>query len=125
MRLTLDGICKVGFGVELDTLHPSLPAVPFAVHFDNANEAVTYRFFDPLWRLKRLLNVGSEAVLARSVKVVDDFTYKVIRTRRAELKIDTSLGKQQVGPHFRTSALVASILTGLSFSHLNIGKSNP
>jgi len=100
MRLTLDGICKVGFGVDIGTLAPSLPAVPFATSFDNANEAVTYRFFDPLWRLKQLLNVGHEAMLARSVKVVDDFTYKVIHTRRAELQVATSQGKQQVRLRF-------------------------
>jgi cytochrome P450 len=97
MRLTLDSICKVGFGVEIGTLHPSLPAVPFATNFDNANEAVTYRFFDPLWQLKKLLNIGSEAVLSSSVKVVDDFTYRVVQTRRAELHVATSQGKQQVG----------------------------
>lgn len=96
MRLTLDGICKVGFGVDIGTLSPSLPEVPFATNFDNANEAVTYRFYDPLWPLKQLLNVGREAVLARSVKAVDDFTYKVIHTRRAELQIATKQGKQQV-----------------------------
>lgn len=86
MRLTLEGICKVGFGVEIGTLSPSLPAIPFASNFDNANEAVTYRFFDPFWRLKQLFNIGNEAVLSRSVKVVDDFTYNVIRTRRVELQ---------------------------------------
>ena len=96
MRLTLDGICKMGFGVEIGTLHPSFPAVPFATNFDDANEAVTYRFFDPLWQLKQLLNIGREAVLSRSVKVVDDFTYGVIQTRRAELQLATSQGKQQV-----------------------------
>ncbi|KAG0624873.1 hypothetical protein M758_2G010800 [Ceratodon purpureus] len=95
MRLTLDSICKVGFGVEIGTLDPSLPAVPFATNFDNANEAVTYRFFDPLWQLKKLLNIGREAMLSRSVKVVDDFTYRVIQTRRAELKVATSQGKHQ------------------------------
>jgi len=96
MRFTLDGICKVGLGVEVGTLSPSLPAVPFATHLDNANEAVMYRFFDPLWRLKQQLNVGYEAVLAHSVKVVDDFTYNVIRTRRAELQVTSSQGKEMV-----------------------------
>lgn len=97
MRLTLDGICTVGFGVEIGTLSPSLPAVPFATNFDNANEAVTYRFFDPIWPLKQRLNIGNEAVLARSVKVVDDFTYKVIQTRRTELQYISSQGKEMVG----------------------------
>lgn len=96
MRLTLEGICKVGFGVEIGTLSPSLPAIPFASNFDNANEAVTYRFFDPFWRLKQLFNIGNEAVLSRSVKVVDDFTYNVIRTRRVELQSTEGENKVRV-----------------------------
>ncbi|XP_024401443.1 cytochrome P450 704B1 [Physcomitrium patens] len=92
MRFTLEGICKVGFGVEIGTLSESLPAVPFATNFDNANEAVTYRFFDPFWPLKQMFNIGNEAVLSRSVKVVDDFTYKVIKIRRAEMDLATSEG---------------------------------
>lgn len=113
MRLTLDGICKVGFGVDIGTLSPSLPAVPFATNFDNANEAVTYRFFDPFWRLKLLLNVGNEAVLARSVKVVDDFTYRVIQTRRAELQVATSQGKEQVRPELFSPAVFVSFLSAI------------
>jgi hypothetical protein len=82
--------------VEIGTLSPSLPEVPFAKAFDNANEAVTYRFFDPLWPLKRYLDIGVEANLARSVKVVDTFTYNVIQTRRAELEVSSTEGKEMV-----------------------------
>ena len=82
--------------MEIGTLSPSLPEVPFAKAFDNANEAVTYRFFDPLWPLKRYLDIGVEAKLARSVKVVDDFTYNVIQTRRAELEVSSTAGKEMV-----------------------------
>lgn len=96
MRFTLDGICKVGFGVEIGTLSPSFPSVPFASNLDASNEAVLYRFFDPFWPLKQRLNVGYEAVLTRSMKVVDDFTYSVIKTRRAELEVTSSQGKEMV-----------------------------
>lgn len=86
MRLTLDSICKVGFGVEIGTLAPHLPENSFAQAFDTANIIVTLRFIDPLWRIKRFLNVGSEALLGKSIKVIDDFTYSVIRKRKAEIK---------------------------------------
>ncbi|EOY01871.1 Cytochrome P450 - like 10 [Theobroma cacao] len=85
MRMTLDSICKVGFGVEIGTLAPSLPDNCFAQAFDTANIIVTLRFVDPLWRLKRFLNVGSEALLGKSIKVIDEFTYNVIRRRKAEI----------------------------------------
>ncbi|KAF9592828.1 hypothetical protein IFM89_017793 [Coptis chinensis] len=86
MRMTLDSICKVGFGVEIGTLAPHLPANSFAQAFDTANIIVTLRFIDPLWRIKRFFNVGSEALLDQSIKSIDDFTYRVIRRRKAEIK---------------------------------------
>ncbi|XP_024933846.2 cytochrome P450 704B1 isoform X2 [Ziziphus jujuba] len=86
MRMTLDSICKVGFGVEIGTLAPNLPDNQFARAFDTANIIVTFRFIDPLWKIKRFLNVGSEALLDKSIKTLDDFTYSVIRRRKSEIK---------------------------------------
>ncbi|CAN1794289.1 Cytochrome P450 704B1 [Linum perenne] len=86
MRMTLDSICKVGFGVEIGTLAPNLPDNQFARAFDTANIIVTLRFIDPLWRIKKLFNIGSEALLDRSMKIINDFTYSVIRRRKAELE---------------------------------------
>lgn len=86
MRMTLDSICKVGFGVEIGTLAAHLPENRFAKAFDTANIIVTLRFIDPLWKIKKFLNVGSEAVLDQSIKTVDDFTYSVIRRRKSELQ---------------------------------------
>ncbi|KAI5081953.1 hypothetical protein GOP47_0001696 [Adiantum capillus-veneris] len=85
MRLTLDSICKIGFGVDMGTLSPLLPEVPFATSFDQANYIVTLRFIDPLWKLKRFFNIGPEALLKKSLQVIDEFTYRVIRTRREEI----------------------------------------
>ncbi|XP_078429599.1 cytochrome P450, family 704, subfamily B, polypeptide 1 isoform X2 [Wolffia australiana] len=86
MRMTLDSIGKVGFGVEIGTLSPDLPENKFASAFDAANIIVTLRFIDPFWKVKRLLRVGSEALLSRSIKIVDSFTYDVIRKRKAEIQ---------------------------------------
>ncbi|KAI3984810.1 hypothetical protein MKX01_039427 [Papaver californicum] len=86
MRMTLDSICKVGFGVEIGTLAPELPDNHFARAFDTANIIVTLRFIDPLWRLKRFLKVGSEALLDQSMKVINDFTYSMINKRKAEIQ---------------------------------------
>lgn len=84
--MTLDSICKVGFGVEIGTLAPSLPDNRFAQAFDTANIIVTLRFIDPLWKIKKFLNVGSEALLDKSIKIIDDFTYSVIRRRKTEIE---------------------------------------
>ncbi|XP_038985601.1 cytochrome P450 704B1 [Phoenix dactylifera] len=96
MRMTLDSICKVGFGVEIGTLSPHLPDNSFAQAFDAANIIVTLRFIDPLWRIKRFLRAGSEALLERSIKAVDDFTYDVIRKRKAEIERARASGIREV-----------------------------
>ncbi|GKU99535.1 hypothetical protein SLEP1_g12373 [Rubroshorea leprosula] len=93
MRMTLDSICKVGFGVEIGTLDPNLPKNSFAQAFDTANIIVTLRFIDPLWKVKKFLNIGSEALLDKSIKVIDDFTYSVIRRRKAEIKDSQATSK--------------------------------
>ncbi|KAK9277691.1 hypothetical protein L1049_007238 [Liquidambar formosana] len=86
MRMTLDSICKVGFGVEIGTLAPNLPENRFARAFDTANIIVTLRFIDPLWKIKKVLNIGSEVLLDQSMRIIDDFTYSVIRRRKAEIE---------------------------------------
>ncbi|NP_001130648.1 male sterile26 [Zea mays] len=99
MRMTLDSICKVGFGVEIGTLSPDLPENSFAQAFDAANIIITLRFIDPLWRIKRFFHVGSEALLAQSIKLVDEFTYSVIRRRKAEIVEVRASGKQEKMKH--------------------------
>lgn len=94
MRMTLDSICKVGFGVEIGTLNPNSPKNSFAQAFDTANIIVTLRFIDPLWKIKKILNLGSEGQLDKSIKTIDDFTYSVIRTRKAEIE-DAKKSDQQ------------------------------
>ncbi|XP_043707576.1 cytochrome P450 704B1 isoform X2 [Telopea speciosissima] len=99
MRMTLDSICKVGFGVEIGTLTPELPENRFAWAFDTANIIVTLRFIDPLWRVKRFLNIGSEALLDQSIKIIDDFTYGVIHKRKAETEEARASGKSDQIKH--------------------------
>ncbi|GJN26678.1 hypothetical protein PR202_gb14629 [Eleusine coracana subsp. coracana] len=79
MRSTLDTIFRVAFGVSLGSLSGSSgEGAAFARAFDDASEGVLYRFFDPFWKAKRLLNVSSEAALKRSVRVIDGFVYAII-----------------------------------------------
>ncbi|KAL2622214.1 hypothetical protein R1flu_002419 [Riccia fluitans] len=86
MRLTLDTTCKVGLGVELGCLSPSLPDVPFAKHFDLANELSFSRYLDPLWKFKKFLNIGNEKCLRKCVEGVDAFSYNIINQRRIDLE---------------------------------------
>ncbi|KAJ7943442.1 Cytochrome P450 family protein [Quillaja saponaria] len=99
MRMTLDSICKVGFGVEIGTLAPNLPENGFALAFDTANIIVTLRFIDPLWKIKKFLCVGSEAQLDKTIKTIDDFTYSVIRRRKAEIEEARATGQEDKIKH--------------------------
>lgn len=94
MRLTLDSICNIGFGVSLGSLSPDLPEVPFMKAFDDSNKLIIRRYVDYTWKIKRSLNVGGEAKLRKCVETVDGFIYNVINTRRLELKTSQDSGEE-------------------------------
>ncbi|CAM0903271.1 unnamed protein product [Alopecurus aequalis] len=89
MRSTLDSIFKIGFGVNLGGLSgSSKEGAAFARAFDDASEQVLYRFFDLLWKAKRLLNVSSEAAMKRSVRTINEFVYAVIDKKIEQMAKD-------------------------------------
>ncbi|KAG2295921.1 hypothetical protein Bca52824_042590 [Brassica carinata] len=87
MRYTLESIFKVGFGAQqlkcLDKF--SKEGEEFVEGFDEGNVATSLRFIDPLWKLKRFLNIGSQARLKKSIATIDKFVYRLITTKRKEL----------------------------------------
>lgn len=89
MRCTLDSIFKVGFGVDLNCLEGSnAEGNEFIKAFDDSNELVYWRYADPLWKLKRYLNIGGEATLKKNIKFIHNFVDKVIRTKRKQMEKD-------------------------------------
>ncbi|KAH7300154.1 hypothetical protein KP509_24G046900 [Ceratopteris richardii] len=86
MRMTLDSICQVGFGVSLGSLSPEFPDIPFAKAFDTVNEIITIRFFNAFWPIERALNIGKEKILKKEVGVLNSFTANIIHQRRLELQ---------------------------------------
>ncbi|KAJ6722790.1 CYTOCHROME P450 [Salix koriyanagi] len=82
MKSTLDSIFKVAFGVELDSMCGSNEeGVKFTRAFDDASALTLWRYVDVFWKIKRFLNIGSEAALKKNVKVVNDFVYKLINKK--------------------------------------------
>lgn len=49
--------------------------VPFAQAFDNAQEAITSRFYDPFWRINEKLN-GDK--VGKDIKLVRDFARNIV-----------------------------------------------
>lgn len=88
MRCTLDSIFKVGFGVDLNCLEGSNRAGnDFIKAFDDSNELVYWRYADPLWKLKKYLDIGAEATLKKNIKAIHNFVDKVIKTKRQQMEL--------------------------------------
>lgn len=86
MRCTLDSIFTVGFGVDLNCLEESnAEGNEFIKAFDDSNELVYWRYVDPLWKLKRYLNIGWEATLKKNIKFIHNFVDRVITTKREQM----------------------------------------
>ncbi|KVH91172.1 cytochrome P450 [Cynara cardunculus var. scolymus] len=76
-----------GFGVELNCLEGSSEeGGAFIKAFDNSNALIYWRYVDPLWKLKRFLNVGCEAALRDNIKSINDFVLDLISKRREQLE---------------------------------------
>lgn len=92
MRCALDSIFEVGFGVRLNCLDgTSKEGAEFMKAFDDSNALVYWRFVDPFWKIKRFLNIGSEASLKHNIKVIDGFVHRLIKTKRDLLYVQHDL----------------------------------
>ncbi|KAK4559931.1 hypothetical protein RGQ29_008930 [Quercus rubra] len=82
MKSTLDSVFKIVLGVELDSMCGTYEeGIRFSNAFDEASSITSYRYVDIFWKIKRFLNIGSEAVLRNNMKVIDEFVYKVITSK--------------------------------------------
>lgn len=82
MKSTLDSVVKVVLGVELDSVcGTNEEGSRFSNAFDEASALTFYRYVDILWKIKRLFNVGSEAILKERIKEVDAFVSKIITSK--------------------------------------------
>ncbi|KAL2321020.1 hypothetical protein Fmac_029989 [Flemingia macrophylla] len=93
-RFAFDNICKIAFGFDPEYLTPSVNRSKFARAFEEATEISSKRFYEPLpliWKMKRLLNVGSEKRLRMAVREVHEFAKKIVREKRRELREKATL----------------------------------
>ncbi|XP_034202426.1 cytochrome P450 704C1-like isoform X1 [Prunus dulcis] len=82
MKAALDSIVKVLLGIEVDTMYgTNEEATRFSNAFDVVNEMTLYRCVDFSWKIKKLLDIGSEAMLRKNLKVVDEFVYNLIKSK--------------------------------------------
>lgn len=93
-RFTFDNICKIAFGFDPEYLLPSLPETAFATAFDDATRISSERFnavFPLFWKIKSLLNLGSEKRLKEAISEVRGLARKIIREKKKEVKENETL----------------------------------
>ncbi|KAF3789900.1 Cytochrome P450 94A2 [Nymphaea thermarum] len=86
-RFGFDNICKVAFGFDPGCLDPSRPPSDFVVAFDDAVRLLGKRFttvFPIIWKMKRVLRVGSEKQLQDALAIVNGFAEKLVRERKQQ-----------------------------------------
>ncbi|XBI76230.1 hypothetical protein VPH35_069493 [Triticum aestivum] len=78
---------RITINMQLNTLSGSdESSIEFSKAFDEANSLVYYRYVDMFWKLKRYLNIGSEAKLKNSIKIIDHFVFQLIHQKRENMK---------------------------------------
>ncbi|XP_057455313.1 cytochrome P450 704C1-like [Lotus japonicus] len=87
MKSTLDSIFQVAFGTELDSMCGSNEeGKKFAHAFDTASALTLYRYVDVFWKIKKFLNIGSEATLRKNTEILTAFVFKLINTRVQQMQ---------------------------------------
>ncbi|XVF55684.1 hypothetical protein PTKIN_Ptkin06aG0056600 [Pterospermum kingtungense] len=84
-RFSFDTICSFSFGLDPRCLELSLPMSKFATAFDLASKLSAERAMtaSPLvWKIKRVLNLGSEKQLKKALKIINMLAKEVISQRR-------------------------------------------
>lgn len=101
-RFSFDCICRFSFGLDPRCLELSLPMSEFAKSFDLASKLSAERAMtaSPLvWKIKRLLNLGSEKQLKKAINMIDVLAHEVIRQKT---KVGFSSHKDLLSRFMRT-----------------------
>ncbi|KAL2233977.1 UNVERIFIED_CONTAM: cytochrome [Sesamum indicum] len=127
MKSTFDSISEVALGVELDSLGGSNEeGAKFSIAADDVSMRTLWRYVDVLWKLKRALNVGSEAKLKKSLQVVDEFVYKLIHSRTQQMNMpgnDSVLKKDDILSRFlQLTEATPKYLRDITISFIVAGK---
>ncbi|KAL4368232.1 hypothetical protein GQ457_05G033230 [Hibiscus cannabinus] len=87
-RFHYDYMCLLAIGFDPKTLSVELPAVEITEALSDIDGALVYRNVMPqmIWKLQKLLQIGTEKKLANGLRILDDFLYRCISTRRDELR---------------------------------------
>ncbi|RYR50669.1 hypothetical protein Ahy_A07g037296 [Arachis hypogaea] len=95
-KFSFDIICKFSFEIDTECFIPSFSESKLADSFDLASKLSVQRAMSPLpliWKLKRLLRIGSEKKLKEAIGVVDNVVMEMIERRKEMAMTMTDLNK--------------------------------
>jgi cytochrome P450 len=125
-RFTMESFSEIAFGIQMGSL-ASGEDHPFETAFDAAQEISTRRFAVPVWywKLERLLTVGPEGELKRSMKEINKTVLHFIsesmaRRERGETRdakdivslVLDSVGGETIDPELLRSIVIAALVGG-------------
>ncbi|KAA8548231.1 hypothetical protein F0562_004508 [Nyssa sinensis] len=89
-RLAFDIVCKVSLGIDPCCLEPSLSVSPLLNAFQAASEICARRASEPvflIWKIKRMLGVGSERRLRDAIEEIHAFVTEIIRNKKKKINV--------------------------------------
>ncbi|KAA8540687.1 hypothetical protein F0562_024394 [Nyssa sinensis] len=87
-RFAFDAVCRVSLGMDPNCLDLSRPLPPLVEAFDRASAVTAMRGVAPVfavWKMKRVLNVGSEKKLKEAVELVHASVAEIIDNKKEKL----------------------------------------
>jgi len=89
LRYTFDTICDIGFGFHLGALHSEGNTAAMN-SFDRIQNVVACRFRIPpfVWKLQRLLGMGTEGKLKGDAKILNKFLDGLVKTRTEQIAMN-------------------------------------
>ncbi|KAI7983031.1 Cytochrome P450 94A1 [Camellia lanceoleosa] len=125
-RLAFDNISEIAFRYDPACLLPSQPQSKLAEAFESSVRIICGRFSatHPLiWKIKRVLNVGSEKELRIAVNDVREFAKRIIKEKKQELNSKSSLESADLLSRFLNSGhLDENFITDILISFILAGR---
>ncbi len=127
-RHTLDAFCMIAFGQDMQAQQQAInSSTPkdgkaggsggggggaattvehaFGKAFDTVQALVTLRFFDLLWRVKRVLNVGTEKTIRQQTAILNRYAFQFVQSRRDAMSKGVASNKRtDLISHFMAQA---------------------
>eukprot|EP01061_Rhynchopus_euleeides_P027429 TRINITY_DN445_c0_g1_i8.p1 TRINITY_DN445_c0_g1~~TRINITY_DN445_c0_g1_i8.p1 ORF type:complete len:473 (+),score=170.66 TRINITY_DN445_c0_g1_i8:3-1421(+) len=75
---TFDGINRIAFNKNVDSLRGDEDDLAFQAAFDSAMRVMMERFLTAWWPVLRVLNIGFEKQLSNDMKVIDSYMSRVV-----------------------------------------------